>query len=353
MSPDPVGKAALTILLLAALTAGALISYLWVMGYYVALGLAVPEVASVVITEVSVAPQDPTYLTVSVLNPSFSPADAEIIRISVLTADGTLHEVEETEPSIPQGGYTLPVGNSEAFKCYWSWVEYAGETVKVMVFLSEGSGATFQTTLPPTDLRVTRVVFDPNNGTLFNITVENSASSATFVNLTGVTVIINEDFQETLDVDPQFPVSLNPGEAVNLTCLWTWAGHQNRTLTIVVDTLQGYRARFSGVIPTYVTLEVSEVSFSAAERTGFNVTVTNLPSSVIPVDITRVYITLKNGTSFSVTVLNPSLPYTLDVNGTVTLTCSWDWSDRPDEEVTVTIKTLQGFEASETQKTPP
>ncbi|RJS85261.1 hypothetical protein CW702_01375, partial [Candidatus Bathyarchaeota archaeon] len=68
MAPDPLGKAAISILLILALVAGALLSYVWVMGYYIGLGLNIPESASIVITEVNVNPSDPTYLNVSVLN---------------------------------------------------------------------------------------------------------------------------------------------------------------------------------------------------------------------------------------------------------------------------------------------
>lgn len=352
MSPDPLGKITLIVLLFSALIVGALLSYIWVMGYYIGLGINVPEVSSVVITDVSVSPRDPTYFNLSILNPSFSPSEAKILRISVLTSDGVIHNVKNTYPPL-QKGLTLQVGESKILRCYWNWADYAGETVRVAIFLDQGSGATFQKALPFVNILITRVNLNPKRGNQLNLTIENSPSSVTYVNITGVTVLIGERTEEAYVTDPQLPVSLYPGDYCNLTCLWTWTHHQDETITIIVNTQEGYTARSVKNIPTFVILRLTSISFNPIKPSKFNVTITNDQSSAIAVNLTGVYITFPNGTSIGVVVLNPRLPYALHKNETVTLNCLWDWNDYRDQEISVTVITLERYKVSATSRTPP
>ncbi|RJS85053.1 hypothetical protein CW702_01600, partial [Candidatus Bathyarchaeota archaeon] len=228
----------------------------------------------------------------------------------------------------------------------------AGETIRVAVFVTHGSGATFQTELPFVKLLIGSIKFSPEKGNQLNLTVENSPSSVTYVNLTSVTIFVNDRFEEAYVVEPRLPLALNPGDRCNLTCLWVWTIHQNETFTVIVNTLQGYKGKAGSYVPTYVTLRISSILFDPANPSKFNVTVTNDQSSVIPVNLTGVYITFVNGTSVGAIVLSPRLPYTLHQNETVTLVCLWDWSMYRGKEIKLTIITLERYKTSKMCKTP-
>jgi len=83
-----ISKLSLIILLLISFVIGAFLSYLWVMGYVTELGIRVPEKTTVAITNVSFTPQNTSFFNVTLLNPSYSPSEANIIGIVPLTGDG-------------------------------------------------------------------------------------------------------------------------------------------------------------------------------------------------------------------------------------------------------------------------
>ncbi len=340
---EGIGKVTLTLLLVASLLVGAFLSCLWVMGYYLALGLAIPERPLIAISDASLSPQNPTYINISLINPSFSPEDARVTGISILTEDGTTHNLDSVEPYIPSEGYAIKVGESETFKCYWSWANYSGEAVKVLVFISDGSGATFQLTLPLTKLEVTEFSLEPNITSYVNITILNSEDSATYVNLTEITIIIEGEAIRLNNTNPSLPNSLKPGEPQRFQCIWRWSRYQGKEVTVAVRTMQGYTAKYETVIPNYVNLEVMNATFNPSDTKGFNVTVKNAGSSIIPVEVVEVRLTLDNGTAYHVDVVTPSLPYELAVNSTVNFRCIWDWTNYRGREITITIRTREGY----------
>ncbi|MFQ6081206.1 MAG: hypothetical protein ACE5OW_06030 [Candidatus Bathyarchaeia archaeon] len=337
----------LALLLLVAVIIGALLSYLWVIGYYESLDIQVPEVTTITITNATFVPQDATSFNVTFLNPSFSPSDAEITKIEVSTEDGVLHRVKEVNPSLP---YRLARSSSETFRCSWNWGNYTGETVQIIVFVDDGSGATFSVLTPLVDLRIT-VNFDPAISVKhFNVTLQNSVSSATYVDVTNIAMDGKTVPPENITLP--LPYTLHPDESISLTCARDWTDYQGKDVTIAAHTLQGYVAYHTQVAPPPVNLTITEVLFNTTDTRHFNATVQNSELSPTYVNVTRITITMENGTTREVVEVSPPLTYTLHPNASVTFMCAWDWTDYRDKNVTVTIHTLQGYVTSLTQTTP-
>ena len=339
----------LALLLLVAVIIGALLSYLWVIGYYESLDIRVPEVTTITITNATFVPQNATFFNVTLLNPSFSPSDAEIMKIAVSTEDGVLHRVEEAYPSLP---YRIGRSSSETFRCSWNWGNYTGETVQIIVFVDDGSGATFPAVTPLVDLRIT-VDFDPAISVKhFNMTLQNSVSSATYVNVTDIAMDGKTVPPENMTLP--LPYTLHPDESISLTCTWDWTDYQGKDVTIAAHTLQGYVAYHTQAAPPPVNLTITEILFNTTDTRHFNATVQNSELSPTYVDVTRITITMENETTWEVIEVSPPLtpPYTLHPNASVTFMCAWDWTDYRDKNVTVTIHTLQGYATSLTQTTP-
>lgn len=355
MNGNPVGKATVVLLLFSAFVLGAFLSYLWIVGYYLSLELKVPERTTVTISEVTFSPQDPSYFNVSVLNPSFSPENAKILQILILTEDKVIHEITRTFPVIPVEGYVLLKGENVTFKCYWDWAVQAGKELKVIVSLAEGSGAAFTVNLPRVNLNVTRFVLDPTKGDRFNITVYNSQLSATYVNISRIEVKYENQSEEISLITPPLPYRLDPGDSVNFLCSWSWTDHQGENITIAVGTVEGYTTQEKETIQTYVELELTEVTFNATDTTHFNVTITNKESSLISVNIIKIAVILQGETHQIIgvtTVNNASLPYELDKNSSEIFICPWGWGTYPGEDIRVVIYTLEGYTASKECKIP-
>lgn len=140
-NPRAISRLSLILLLLIATITGAFLSYMGVMSYY----YLVPEETSITITEVAFSAQNTTAFNVILLNPSYSPSDATVSGIAVITSNNIVYVINITQPSLPHKIEPGKIGN---FTCLWDWSGYAKEKIKVVAFVEEGSGATFQKETP-------------------------------------------------------------------------------------------------------------------------------------------------------------------------------------------------------------
>jgi len=329
-----ISKLIFILLLLVAAIVGGILSYMWTMGYYVSLEMHLPEAPTVTITNVTFDPQDATTFNLTLLNPSLSPFSVNIDQVMVSTEDGVLNTVG-THPVLGE----LSVGESKTFKCIWSWANHTNENVSVHVFVEGGSGATFQAKTPLVNLTITEAVFNSTiSVTSFNLTVQNSASSVTYVNVTSVRV----ETRTAQNVTPFLPYTLHPNSSVGFSCHLDWTEYQGRNVTVRVDTSQGYATYHTQATPEPVVLAITNAVFDTANKTRFDVTVQNNASSPTHVDVIGVTVTV-NETTYE-TELNVTLPYVLQPNSTVTFECSWDWTNYQGMTATITVHTKQGFE---------
>lgn len=350
------GSLSLLLLMLASAVIGGLLSYLWVTGYYEFLDIEVGPALS--ITDAFFSTQDSYRFNVTVLHPTHSniTGSAHIRQISVSTLlDGLVHNVTTVVPPLDT---PLPKGESQNFKCTWNWANYTGETVRIDVSVSEESGGSREFQTPIVDLRIAEVDFNSTISVAhFNVTVENSVASETYVNVTEVAVVANGIKQNITDTTPT-PWTLEPGDTQNFSCGWNWLNYRNTNVTVAVRTLQGYMDYSIQTTPFLPTLDVAEILFNAANTSYFIANVTSTSVSPTRINITGVSVAVGNLTVQSWTVENgtqvePALPYMLNSNASVTFMCPWSWTNYRDASVTVVFGTLQGFTAQRTEVTPP
>jgi len=347
-----ISKLLLILLLLTATIIGAILSYLWVIGWVITLGIRVPEKPTVSITNITFNPQDTSYFNVTLLNPSYSPKEANITQIAASTEDGRLHNITEINPYLP---YPLPKAKEETFTCLWNWANYTGETVKIIAFIADGSGPTFEAQTPLVDFKITDARFNSTiSVTQFNVTVQNNVTSVTYVNVTGVSV--EGETISAGNISIPLPHPLHPNESASFSCAWNWTKYQDKNVTVAVHTLQGYAAYHTRLTPKPVILRIIDVLFNVTDTTHFNVTVQNSEDSPTYVNITRTTVTVENLTVQEWTIengtkVNPNLPYTLNRNSSKSFSCPWNWTNQRDKNVTVAVYTSQGFSAQYTQVT--
>jgi len=251
-----ISKIILIFLLLVAFALGALLSYVWTMGFYAPSEYHNPSQPTIVIENVAFDPQDASFVNVTVLNPSYSPSNASIDRIEARTIDdGLLHEINVSSPPIP---FILGRGKSQTFTCNWNWANYTdiklppstGRNVEIHVILADNTGGFDLVAKPFVSLLVTDASFNETiNPTVLNVTVQNLGTSATYVNVTSITLDIAQNISATA-ITPSLPYSLAPGSpAVTFTVPWDWTTSRNQTVTITVHTRQGYIGRLTTTTP--------------------------------------------------------------------------------------------------------
>jgi hypothetical protein len=330
----------LTILLiLAAAILGGIISYMWAIAPF----FATPTKVNLSITGANFPLYHANYFVVTVLNPSYSSSGTNITSISLTTPNGTnVLNVTDSDPALP---VFLNIGASVSIQCNLNWGAYAGENLTVTVTPQTGIGATF--TVTPSFVQLTATAyFDPSETVgSFLMIVQNNASSAINLTLTGVSI----DGTDILDFSTTLPKILGIGNSTTFTCFFDWQGHVNPD--VVVQTQEGYDAEVIGQVNASVTLQITNLQFNQANSDSINVTLLNSPSSTLSVDVAN--ITIAYGTNstdvINGTLSSPALPYTLDVNSSVTLECVWNWSSESYRNMTISVTafTSQGF-ASQT-----
>lgn len=241
-----ISKLILIIILLLSFIVGATFSYIWTMGYYAPYEFQLPKKVNITIEDVAFSAQDTTFFNVTILNPSFSKSEAEVNQIVALTNDGILHEVETQE--LP---YSLAVGSSHKFRGIWNWANYTGQAIKVIAFITEGSGPNVQTKIPFYVKLTVEAYFNSSISIQnFNVTIQNAETSTTYVNITELTINGETIPTENITVVSEstlFPHSLNINESILVTCAWNWTAYQGESVIIAVKTIQGYTARHTVV----------------------------------------------------------------------------------------------------------
>jgi hypothetical protein len=242
-----ISKLILIFLLLVAFAFGALISYIWTMGFYAPAEFNLPSQPTIVLQNVAFNPQDASFVNVTVLNPSYSPSEVAVLLIEARTTnDGLLHPFDTTSPSTP---YVLGRGKTQTFYCYWNWANYTGivlplsegKTVEIRVLSENDVGEYVSVARPFVSLSITDASFNstisPNS---FNVTVQNLETSQTYVNITSITFDVTENITAET-ITPSLPYGLAPGApAVTFTVPWDWTTYKNQTVIITVHTRQGY-----------------------------------------------------------------------------------------------------------------
>jgi hypothetical protein len=344
---------AIILLLLIFAIIGGLISYLWVTGYYISLKQKIPSEDIAVITNLSFNPQNATAFNATVLNPSYSPRPSINVTGIAITGESedTLNYVATT-PSLP---FSLSRGTNQTFTCTSNWAGYVNQTVTVYAFVQSGSGSTSATKLPYTALNVTAVDFNSTLGVSnFTITLRNNPLSATYLNITGISLSFTPPVNFTNLWQPSLPFTLSPNGSETFLCNYNWLTESavGGNYTLSVQTKQGYVATYPASIPKLGST-IQAISFNPADTTHFNVTVRNQVSTNTYLNVTRIRVLLDNGTAMNVTTpLSPSTNGVLG-NQTATFRCDWNWIGYRNRNVITTVYMLQGINASGQQLTPP
>lgn len=197
-------------------------------------------------------------------------------------------------------------------------------------------------------LIVTDVSFDAANATYFNVTILNPSNSALDVNINAIRLNV-EGKNETYDItsaEPALPFSLQRGTKQTFKCLKNWGKFAGENVTIEPVAAEGSSTKSYLYQTPNVKLKVTPY-FNVSESVNyFKITVENDEKSVLNVTISDMFL-------FGISVkenVTPSLDSVniLPVNSSLTYTCNYNWEGFRNVNVTVTVKTYEGYEATYT-----
>ncbi len=339
---NAISKILFILILLLALIIGSIFSYLLVAGYYLNLEIEAPENTTITVTDVSLDIQNPETFDITILNPTYSPTEAKITEISVATEDNKLHKILSINPQLPT---ELDKGQKQTFNCDWNWGDYTNEIITVIVIVEDGSGAVYQIATASAELELTSAVFTTADTQHFNVTIRNPEASTIDLNVTKITVIMENGTEFNVrQITPSIPKLLPAGRASIFTCTWDWTYYRGMNATITVYTSQGYAFHRTQTTPKAAQLTITDARFATTDMNSFNITVNNSENSIDSANLTTVEILFTDGTTQEVPVESPpELPYNLPIGDTVTLKCLFDWSDKRSETVAITVETPEGY----------
>jgi hypothetical protein len=338
---NAISKLLLILLLLLAMIIGSIFSYLLLAGYYMNLDVKVPENTTLSVVDVNLNMQNAETFNITILNPTYSPAEAKITEISVATEDNEIHTISTVNPELP---YELDKGQEETFVCDWNWGDYAGETLKVIILAEEGSGAVYEIETASVGLEVSSAIFTTTDTQHFNVTIKNPAASVSDLEVTKITVTMENGTDVNIrETAPSIPITLLTGTSTTFVCSWNWTYYRGMNATVNVYTSQGYEYHRTETTPKPAQLSITDAAFDSSALSSFSITVKNSENSIAAANLTTVEIRFEDYTIEEASVESPSLPYTLSIGDTVTLNCLWNWSDHRGETVGIYVMTPEGY----------
>jgi len=196
-------------------------------------------------------------------------------------------------------------------------------------------------------LIVTDVFFSAANARCFNVTVLNPSNSVSDVNITAIRLSVegkNEAYNVTV-ATPSLPFLLRRGTKVTFNCSKNWGSFAGEAVRI-----EPVAANATTKSCLYTTPKVKwdiKPNFDASKTTEyFNLTVENFEESVINLTISEIK---WFGLSINENI-TPSLPYVLLPNHRETFRCYKNWANVLGENVTITVRTAEGYELKSTNR---
>jgi len=306
------------------------------------------------VTDVLFNELDLNRFNITIRNSELSPSYLNISKIAITPENETMIEINgtEMEPSLP---YSLDAGSAMTFQCPWNWSSYGNKNVTISVHTLQNY-TIYYTTATPSPIEIINAIFNPGNTDSFNVTVQNSEFYTTHINLTEITLLLENGTTESIDgteTTPQLPYTLEPNSIVTFICPWNWFNYQSKNITITVRSTENYTAQLTKVTPTRVSLAIVGIVFDPIDTTTFTITVRNSEFSLDDALITEIAVTLENGTVTETSNVLPALPHTLASDSTAIFQCTWNWSNYRNKNIIITVHTGKGYIVSSQYTSPP
>jgi len=185
------------------------------------------------------------------------------------------------------------------------------------------------------------VSFSAFDANLFNVTIHNLANSASDINISAIRVSSEskDNIFHTSDAQPSFPFLMAKGGKQTFKCEMNWgnlAGEKVLVEPIVENTNASIVSQPHSTPMVKLTLLPDLDASRSIEY--FNLIVTNSLASAANLTINKIDVS-----NLEVNA-TPTLPHTVSIGKNVTFRCNFNWENLAGQNVTITVKTAEGFE---------
>ena len=189
-------------------------------------------------------------------------------------------------------------------------------------------------------LIVEEVVFPVVNARYFNVTILNPSNSISDIDITAIRLSVEgkTEVYNVTTADPPLPFTLRRGTKQTFKCIKNWGNFAGETVRIEPVAANASTKSYSYATPR-VKLKLTPNFDVSQSIEYFNLTVENSAETLINLTISEIKVF---GFSINVT---PTLPYVLSPNQTKIFRCDWNWENIIGENVTITVKTSEGYES--------
>ncbi len=229
----------------------------------------------------------------------------------------------------------LNASQNVGIQCFYDWEGHAAPDVAVATQEGYFAEAT-QNVSASVLLQVSSVQFNETNSNQISVTLNNSADSATLVDISNVTI----SYGNTTDVingtlsNPAFPYPLDTNSSVTFTCVWNWSDNRSMSISVTAYTSQGFSSQPSTfTTPAEVAARIDQTGFDLNDTGHFNVTVTNLAYSLYTVNVTEIDFNV-NTTGIDFALVN--------AGESDTFVCSFNWSSFVGQEANIIVRMTYG-----------
>ena len=215
-----------------------------------------------------------------------------------------------------------------------------GALISYMLVMSNYYNMPENTTL----LIVENVAFPILDFTYFNVTILNPSNSASDVNITAIRLSVEgiDEIHDVTKTEPEpLPFLITIGTRLTFKCKENWSNFAGETVRIEPVAENASTKSYLYTTPKVkLILKPNFEGFESVEY--FNLTIENSAESIINLTISKIEVP---GNSINVT---PSLPYILSPSQTEMFRCDWNWENYKGGNVTITVKTTEGYESTYT-----
>ena len=324
-------------------------------GYYAEASTNATATILLLITNVVFNETKPDELSITVSNSQYSSTPVDISDIVLTYRNGTQDQQYHINGTltIPQFApyYRLGIGNTTTFNhCIWNWTNYRDQNITITMNVKQGFTPASETrkTPQPVVLKIKEVNFNLTDTSHFLVTVANMRCS--LQNITIATIKLNEN--ETTFETQIIPI----GEEGIFNCNFSWTSFRGKNVTITAYTKDGLSTPPETIMLPSVDLKILVDTHDFAKSTEgipyVNITIINTLFSNRTVKVTQIIFKTENTTdTINGALTNPTLVpngYILTVGANVTILCPWNWMLYPNQNVTITVQTAEGFSISQT-----
>jgi hypothetical protein len=195
-------------------------------------------------------------------------------------------------------------------------------------------------------LIVENVAFPILDFTYFNVTILNPSNSASDVNITAIRLSVEgkDEIHDVTKTEPEpLPFIITRGTRLTFKCKENWSNFSGETVRVEPVTENASIRSFLYTTPKVKLIVTPNFDVSQSVE-NFSLTLENSAQFIVNLTISEIKLF---GTSINENV-TPALPYVLSPSQRQTFQCNWNWESLRGQNVTITVKTAEGYETTYT-----